>query len=1481
MSGYPGSSTGNPNNENVAGVDSLLSQLRQQTRPINLDSSFHCYYNDHKDYYGQLQTQSQSSHDFLPPSAPTPPVGPSSNRNIVSHNKIDASQFRSNARSSNTDRTSSLLNLLKFSQPSSSPTNLNSQNSAPLPNPISRVDSTGYAGSDGINPIHKTQRSEDANLLAALMNSSQTKSTQQLGPQYMTTPTTQSNFGPVSKSPPADTQAYLLQLLNQPQVSSRSEASKTPHLKKETFSPISLNKQTAHCDDVKEVAQAMGEPSVDGNTLWPSDNDFTPADNKDNFKASSIAKNKSGIFTYVNPFDGLAASSPRNRVEKASEPQAHINSNVQILKNPRNETLDNKAKLNSDESNTVHNEQIPNQIPIEHAGEVSQRDEDSNLKVALTSNGSIGHMESEDQAIDTETEKINQNSKPVTSPVQQDNSNSQIEDELREMLATKNEKGSVVLRKSIVSLEKKNLEVESDAIHHESPSSTENATDKTVKAAALTHVVESWETVDAEENLEKEGKENIVKVFNFPMRPWTSILVKPAAEKLPEFRKESILDIARLKRDFESVDRTLVSASPNFIVYGMSKNGGIRVVRQDDGMDAKIFTETHDRIYNVVISTSSTEPKQTIIGTGISGTVYWLQIRDSKGDHLEDCGINNYGFALPPLQVQEPENSGTVFKTRARKSSNQPGLFAVSRGKFISIIYPSIILEKYILKDTKDRLVDVDAYLNKYSLNINTVKATKDFIFSEDDTTIVSIDKLGRVKFWDIRNLTKGDKSDSSSQPRSIEIKQPIITFNSSASNEKSGPSSILFVDKIRPYQRGGALRYFIVGTKQNHTLQLWDISLAKPVQEIHLPHSNDSDPICSIVYHAATGMIIVGHPSRNSIYFLHFSAPKYTLPRTICQADYVEKLANSDSLISKPDSTAVISGMREYSFANKGVLRSLDILQTPIPSSPGETGSLFELYCMHSKGVTCLDIHQADLGWNSENRVINPVIAENINMITIDTLKEIPTHESTESQTQPINPMRIVTRSSGLKDVENSKETNATKQILAESARPTLFKSDEKPDKKETSTSNGALSTPSAPEKFEKKKRRKGPSEPIVHGQSGNSFRMPVIDPSSNVRNISTIRNNSNSTPDVTFPAATNESDIKNVEKLLHSTLDKFFQCVRNESQMLGSSITSNHESLSRTISATLNDNIDTKLAKIVKSSIEGNVIPVISDTASKAVQEQLGAKLNAHLAEKLPRELQRCLPDTVSKCLYQPQLLKLISESLASTVAFTFQKDLTGIIANNIIPSVSNILSQTVNKIANDIQARYSEQINIIDQQRHSDSIKISQLTQLVTGLSETVSSMASAQTEFQGQLLKIHQQTANDMQNISRNNEMNIKKPVSRTSSVLNEHSEKNRANEEYDNMMISISAAMNAGDYENAVIQWLQTRREQEFFANYFSKFNPEFIRELSPLLLLSLGATISVELEGETNNESINQRIAWLEIIFATFQAHLTAGSMVR
>ena len=1060
------------------------------------------------------------------------------------------------------------------------------------------------------------------------------------------------------------------------------------------------------------------------------------------------------------------------------------------------------------------------------------------------------------------------------------------------------------------------------------PGPVAEAVREMINEAAEGRIAESWESADAEDSPGKDDDREVnVKVYNFPMKPWVSIILHPGKDStLPEFRADSLMDIARLKKEFDQIDRTLVTSSNNFIVYGMSKNGGIRVIRQLDGKDTKLFTETRDRIFNVSLSTSLTEPTETIIGTGISGTVYWATICEPTGEvHVGRPDPEQFGFALPPFKASGEESSGGVVKTRARKSSGHPEFFAVGRGKSIHIIWPSVIIKQGYLKDGPERVVDTEKYLSHRSLKINTGKAGKDFTFSQDDTTIVSLDKAGRVKFWDVRTLTNIDRSSETKYPtpeqiQPVEIAEPLMTLITTPPNEKSWPTSVLFVDKLRPYQKGGALRYLIIGMKQNHTLQLWDLALAKPVQELHLPHEKESDAVCSVVYHASTGMIVVGHPTRNSIYFIHLSSPKYNLAKTMSQAEFVQRIVAGDSTLPKPEATAVMSGIREFSFSNKGSLRSLDILPSPSSSSPDlDDPSLFELYAMHSKGVTCITVRQEDLGWNKDNRVIFPVNAQADGLISVDALKPIPNIDfespsasgGARNASSRSTPKDGTSKEGGRKIVTSNGQGDSARTPEASGSVDTASRVAVKLESPQTPALNGGQDSASGAEKVDKKKKKKASSlsrgnvesvpAPTSSAADAHMQAPPrVPSPPQTAKSgdpeqaKSATDVGSSSEPAIASSAAglsqeSIDAIIKNMEvgisaevsTLLTSSLDTLYRRFDDDKRTQAAVADAKQDAMLRLISSTLSDNVEKTLANIVTSNIKKTVLPAISEVAMKSVNDQMGTKLGAHLRSTLPKELQSVLPEVIGKTLRLPEVMKLMSESLAKTVAFRVEEQFASLLKNSITPAFTTLALQAVQQAGSDIQRQATEVIGRLEHERRADSVKIDQLSMLVTGLSETVSTMAAAQSKFQGEFLKLQQAAHARLseQETSPPGNVQMSRQSSRPQAPAQQAQQIHQAQptqqtlaEDAARIIEQIGAAVNVGDIEGAIMLWIQSQQEQAIFEHYFSKYTSSMIRGLNPLMLLSIGACVAAHFEGNL----LFVRLDWVEMVFQSFQASANA-----
>lgn len=1031
-------------------TDDLASQ--QQRHLLSRFSSSFGQGSQSQSPYGGHHPEAQDSSmaptasDGYPPPAPTPPMSHFSHSHGppgisgINLGPIGSMPLANNNNNNQPDQTANLLSLLKYNGSGGGNTSTHSQaNSQPSPlgqhhqSPHDAAMTMPHASVPPTLHAPVPMPADPQGFLASLMKGDSNTEASRSGSQAQPNPAAVPKWN--AAPPPEDTQTYLLNLLQRKKPAQTDQPS-SPH---ESSLPTTLTPQSqatrdapaGHLADLlkQEQFDTIGQDGADQelpvNLQQPAQVSSPPAKTEYASPAQNGVVRKPNLFDYKNPFDDLATYSSQDRTPKSTTPGQQAASvaapGIQILKK-----VPSAASSPGLADGKRHSFQRSHVVSPDHGRHGMESPSAFQHEHRVNGSPFDHHKETVSEAMNDLAETASKEAQEALARAEHEEAQARIARDLEEMMLAKTdaefaERSELAARDIQRELQKQeNAHVLEDAM---SPAAAQAVRD-IVDEAAHGHgpVADSWESAEADEIVVIEEESAPIKVYNFPMKPWISISLQETEEARPQFRDEAILDIARVKKEFDQIDRNLVSSTKSFIVYGMSKAGGIRVIRQDDGRDAKLFTDTKDRVFNIAVSSTPSDlhatQKEAIIGTGISGTVYHVLLRNGDKDYIDDAHPEQYGFALPPISTQEGDAPGGVLKTRARTSSAHPDYFAVGRGKTISIIWPSYIMKHNLFKPGHDRVVDTERLSKQCYLRINTGKAGKDFTFSQDDTTIVSLDKSGRVKFWDVRDLTAVDEGSDPRFPMpaqtSLEVREPLMTLTTTPEGEKAWPTSVLLLDKQRPYQKRCALRYMIVGMKQNHTLQLWDLALGKPVQEFNLPHSKESDAVCSVMYHPPTGMIVVGHPTRNSIYFLHLSAPKYTI-KGLSQVDYIQKLVAKDASIPEPDSTAVISGVREYSFANKGVIRSLDMLGVPTTVSDGEEQTLFELYVMHSKGVSNICVKQGELGWTRENKVIEPVDAVEAGVVKINKLKELPSAQPNEQaalEDPAALPIRIAARS-------------------------------------------------------------------------------------------------------------------------------------------------------------------------------------------------------------------------------------------------------------------------------------------------------------------------------------------------------------------------------------------------------------------------------------------------------------------------------------
>jgi hypothetical protein len=1036
-----------------------------------------------------------------------------------------------------------------------------------------------------------------------------------------------------------------------------------------------------------------------------------------------------------------------------------------------------------------------------------------------------------------------------------------------------------------------------------------------VRKGAVRDADDAWESAD--DSPTKEDHKRVVPVYNFPIKPFVSIAIKPTPPSSVGLRDDGVMDISRYKKDFDQIDRSLAAASSKYITYALVKSGGIRIIRQEDGSDRQVFKNSHDRIFSVAIcstaSSSTPSEYQAVLGVGVSGSVYYATISKQGKDLFEDDILDTETLIFPPFPLGDENTSGGVLKTRAKKSSRHPEFFAIGRGKSINLIWSATAMSSKYGVNGSARKVDVEKLYNERSLKITTGKAGKDFAFSEDDTLIVSLDKTGRLRFWDIRPLVE-ESNATASKVAPIDVRIPLLTLATASPAEKSWPTSVLFIDKLRPYTKVAALRYVLVGLKQNHTLQLWDVGLSKAVQELNFPHETETDGICSVSYHPNSGIIVVGHPTRNSIYFIHLSAPRYALP-PMTQAVYLERLAINDPDLPKPDSTACMSGIREISFAAKGQLRSVELL--PVHKGPEMTKEvadglpLFELYVVHSRGVTCLNIRKEDLGWSSESKVLNPINAAEEGLITMKDLR------LGAVMNEPVEPITVPEEVPQPTKAGKKKSTKKTAEMMEEGGEPNANVESVTPAAPLAMAGEGqpsgakadlAMKVETPPEKEAKKPKKKaGPSNtpvapdvkvtpapsPRTISPSKPPSTVAQQGPDASTASTMDAANTQARTPiQTTTSAPQGESDrvtvgisgdwldkeLKKIEKAVAGEFRKeladLYQHIQNDRNVQDSAAVARQEAVLRLISTTLSTNIEKSLGRIILTQMQQVVVPSITGVTVQAVSAQVGEAIARVLHQLVPHELGTQLPVAISTAMQNPQISRVISETVSQKVASQVESHMAELLRNTITPAFKNLANSVAEQAAVEVENRLGVQIQQIQADRETDSAKIDSLHQVLNGIAETLQAMSATQVEFQKQILRDRQQLAQLSGLASTSSARQVSTARQLPAPIAPPTPTKPRNEDEIEDEQIA--KLMEDGKYEEASIRWLQSSKPVELFDKLFVRFTPDYLAtDVSPLVAFSVGITV-----GNSLSTNTARRLDWINAAFEAVDLRVSTRSIL-
>ena len=1266
------------------------------------------------------------------------------------------------------DQTASLLNLLKFSSTTAPPPR-SSTNQQPLV--ASQISSSTFQASPTTHSVHGRGISA-SDLVATFMGKSPT-------------PAPRENLVSPSST---NHQDFLLKLLNrttpaQPAAPEQDVGAVSRPLEESSAAQPSVDNSTDTTLKNKTSSSAgdiqSGPSTRHGSPIrvfgGANDKEPTPFQPQDLPKVEPAPK-KGLLFTYVNPFEQLAASSPRNTPLKTSNGDG------------------NKRKINESAVKGGHTSSRRKLTP---AGDEVLESIESSMPPSVTDRRASDEVLMGIGAPTKSTETVADALNEVGSKVNQEVGSALNKAELaEEETRIKQEEPEAAQELTLNTTEDKDQDASLDENQTLLPNEKIEEPDgdfvpRTVAGIGEnlnygdepTNIGNDWEDADVPEMNDLNGSHRVIPVYQFPMKPFISIEITPKELPTLTFREDSMTNIARLKKEFDQTDRTLVTATNDFIVYGSPKSGGLKVIRQDDGLAKHVFPETRDRIFNVSISSanpgSSSRGVQNIIATGISGTVYWITI-STPGEDIFEQELKNYGLIFPPSLPHSENPSNGQLKTRAKKSCRHPEFFAIGRGKSIHIVFPAHAQSSKFLQE--GMVMDTENYFKDRNLRICTGKAGKDFAFSEDDSVILTLDKTGKLRFWDITDLVD-EKNAKANTLLPIELKTSMMTLATAHPSEKPWPTSVLLVDKLRPYTKGIALRYVIVGMNQNHTLQLWDLCLGRSVQEVSFPHEKESDAICSITYHPSSGVVVVGHPTRNSLYLLHLSAPKYNLP-AISQAKFIQRLANKDSTLPKAEATAILSGLREYSFANRGELRSVELF----PSSGELTRSaeddddpmLFELYVMHSKGVTCLGIRKEDLGWSKDNKVAHPVDAEEKGLLVVKELKEshlasFSEHSSANDLQPPNTTPKILTKATNKPTTPSltKRDNPLQEQVVPPTTTPnTVTEKTEKRKKKR----GGAVSDTTQRDLEIAAASASGAAGADSNVVAGRQVQTEAPQPNRTAlketlgTNISKSGERDALEPPITTDVdqAVNDQpkntgisldipdqELRKIEKsvsaefnnVINRELESLYQRIAEDKRIQDAAGTAKQDAILRLVSSTLGENVEKALTRIITTSMQMDVIPSLGDITALTLDKRLSDVLAQHVHQAIPPLLKLALPEAISRAVQNPEVLRAVADQISSKLTGHVEKDFTKTLQNTIVPNFQNLAVSLAQSSKIESDTRIRDHLKKAESQHKEDSAKIDQLTLLVRGLSETVHTMAAAQSEFQQQILMLQEQATQE--------------------------------------------------------------------------------------------------------------------------------------
>ena len=273
-----------------------------------------------------------------------------------------------------------------------------------------------------------------------------------------------------------------------------------------------------------------------------------------------------------------------------------------------------------------------------------------------------------------------------------------------------------------------------------------------------------------------------------------------------------------------------------------------------------------------------------------------------------------------------------------------------------------------------------------------------------------------------------------------------------------------------------------------------------------------------------------------------------------------------------------------------------------------------------------------------------------------------------------------------------------------------------------------------------------------------------------------------------------------KEFNKVLSRELEGLYRRINDDKRVQDAAGAAKQDAMLRLVSSTLSGNVDKALARIIEGNIQQSVIPAITDVLAPMLDQRLSETLAKHLHNAIPVHLKQALPDAVGRSMQHPEVLRILSDHITGKITGHVEKEFSSVLHNNIAPAFKTLALNVAQKTSSETESRVREQLRSAEVQQRKDTAKIDDLTLLVRGLSETVHTMAAAQSEFQQEILRLQSQAAQERQaNAIRETPRQHQEtsPSSAPSTAISITPEQAEVN--------AISTVMAEGRYEEAIIQ----------------------------------------------------------------------------